>query len=140
VLGLRLAADPAAGRVRQRARTASPERRAAETAEAHDRPGAGTGGVDRPFLDERGRLPDETLAPLAVGLGAAVAATGAIFGPAPVVVGVLPLAWGAWAWLQGASEELAATADEELAATASDLRPADRHAAASVEQDRPRTP
>jgi hypothetical protein len=68
---------------------------------------------DRPFSDESGRIPDETLAPFAVGLGVAVAATGLVFGVAPVVVGLLPLSWGAWTWLTAAGEELAATRLDE---------------------------
>ena len=82
-----------------------------------------------------------TLAPLAVGLGVAIAVTGAIFGPAPVVVGVLPLAWGAWTWLRGASAEFAATerAASDLPATTGEAGGVDRHAAASVEHDGQRT-
>ena len=78
----------------------------AETIPRGEGTGTGTGGVDRPFLDETGRLPDETMAPFAVGLGVAIAGTGLIFGPAPVIVGLLPLAWGAWGWLSGARAEL----------------------------------
>jgi hypothetical protein len=113
VIGLRLVADPASRIVRERARAG-----AAETIPAGEGTGAGTGGVDRPFLDETGRLPDETIAPFAVGLGVAVGATGLIFGPAPVIVGLLPLAWGAWAWLSGARAELdAQERDDDLTAT-----------------------
>jgi hypothetical protein len=72
-----------------------------------------SGDPVRPFLDESGRLPDETLAPFAVGLGVAVAATGLIFGVAPVVLGLLPLAWGAWRWLSSARAELDAQVREE---------------------------
>lgn len=61
---------------------------------------------DRPFLDERGRIPSPTLAPFAVGIGAAVALLSLVFGPAPLLVGVLPLAWGAADWLRRASAEL----------------------------------
>jgi hypothetical protein len=116
IVGVRLALDPRAAAVRRHAarttdrddadRPAVPERRdpggrgpAAE----------GSGGIDRPFVDEAGRLPAETLAPLAVGLGVALVTTGAIFGLAPVIVGLLPFAWGAWAWLHAASAELEAT-------------------------------
>jgi hypothetical protein len=101
LIGLRLALDPASRLVRERSRA-----RAADTIPAGEGTGAGTGDVDRPFLDETGRLPDETIAPFAVGFGVAIAATGLIFGPAPVIVGLLPLAWGAWAWLSGARAEL----------------------------------
>jgi hypothetical protein len=63
-----------------------------------------------PFGDERGRLPQETLAPLALGLGVSLALTAVVFGPWPVVAGIVPLAWGAWSWLRGARDELDATA------------------------------
>ncbi|MFL5686920.1 MAG: hypothetical protein ACJ77D_12770 [Chloroflexota bacterium] len=61
---------------------------------------------DRPLLDERGRIPSPTLAPFAVGIGAAVAVLSLVFGPAPLLVGLLPLAWGAADWLRRASAEL----------------------------------
>lgn len=66
----------------------------------------GRRGVDRPFLDETGRFPSETPAPLAVGAGIALIALAPIFGPAPLVVGLLPFAWGAWTWLSRARAEL----------------------------------
>jgi len=91
VLGLRLHVDPAARQAREAARTA---------------PGTAAAGAERPFLDESGRLPDEGLAPLAVGAGVALIALGGIFGFAPIAVGVLPLAWGAWTWLAAARAEL----------------------------------
>ena len=111
-VGLRLAVDPGAALVRRRSSARRHDVR--ENSSEQPDPGgegptaAGTGGIDRPFNDEEGRIPGETLAPFAVGLGVAIASTGAIFGPAPVVVGLLPLAWGAWAWLRGASDELSA--------------------------------
>ena len=61
---------------------------------------------ERPFLDERGRIPSPTLAPFAVGIGAAIALLSLVFGPAPLLVGILPLAWGAADWLRRASAEL----------------------------------
>ena len=76
------------------------------TAERKDAPGRGTGGVDRPFLDESGRLPDPTLAPFAVGLGVALIVLGPVFGVAPVAVGAVSLVWGAWTWLRAARDEL----------------------------------
>jgi hypothetical protein len=116
LLGMLLARDPRSRAVRRRARAGAGDPRNGDegVTERRDAGGRGpaaegVGGVDRPFLDESGRLPNETFAPLAVGLGAATAATGLIFGPAPVVVGLLPFAWGAWAWLSGASAELEAT-------------------------------
>ncbi len=91
--------------------------------------GGGTGDVDRPFLDEAGRMPAETLGPFAVGLGAAMAATGPIFGLAPVIVGLLPFAWGAWTWLSGAREELdAAESDIDAAEAATAARTAEEDA------------
>jgi hypothetical protein len=101
VIGVRLAADPASREVRAVARD--------RPRPAGDAPGGGTGGIDRPFTDETGRLPTETIAPFAVGLGVAVAATGLIFGPAPLIVGALPVAWGASSWLSAARAELDAT-------------------------------
>jgi Cytochrome c oxidase subunit IV len=61
---------------------------------------------ERPLLDERGRIPSPTLAPFAVGIGASIALLSLVFGPAPLLVGVLPLAWGAADWLRRASAEL----------------------------------
>jgi hypothetical protein len=75
----------------------------------------GRPGIDRPFLDEAGRFPSETPAPLAVGAGIALMALATIFGPAPLVVGLLPFAWGAWTWLAGARAELEARAREDVA-------------------------
>jgi hypothetical protein len=66
-----------------------------------------------PFGDERGRLPAETLAPLALGLGVSLALTAVVFGPWLVVAGIVPLAWGAWTWLRGARDELDATVASE---------------------------
>jgi hypothetical protein len=68
----------------------------------------GSGGVDRPFA-AHGRIPDPTIAPLGVGLGVALVATGAIFGVAPIALGVVPLVWGALIWLGSAADELDAT-------------------------------
>jgi hypothetical protein len=66
----------------------------------------GRPGADRPFLDEAGRFPSETAAPLAVGAGIALMALATIFGPAPLLVGLLPFAWGAANWLASARAEL----------------------------------
>ena len=121
VIGVRLIVDPGAARVRRAADTravaATDEAAAARQVALDDAPGGGTGGIDRPFADEAGRLPTETIAPFVLGLGIAVAATAAIFGPAPLIVGVLPIAWGAWSWLGAAGAELEAT---ELARTDTD--------------------
>jgi hypothetical protein len=66
------------------------------------------GGRDpeRPLLDERGRIPSPTLAPFAVGVGASIALLSLVFGPAPLLVGMLPFAWGAADWLRRARAEL----------------------------------
>ncbi|HEU4920208.1 MAG TPA: hypothetical protein VFT20_10750 [Candidatus Limnocylindrales bacterium] len=115
VIGARLVADPASARVRRRSRsrgTSAPDV-LGEVGDTIDAPAEGSGEIDRPFVDETGRIPDATLAPFAVGLGLALAATGLVFGPAPVIVGLLPLAWGAWRWLTAAGAELRATHIDE---------------------------
>jgi uncharacterized membrane protein YfcA len=104
LIGARLVADPTAATVRRLAR----ERTGLTT----DAPGGGTGEIDRPFGDENGRLPASTIAPFVLGLGIATAATAVVFGPAPLIVGVLPIAWGAWSWLTSARAELEATEAE----------------------------
>ena len=74
------------------------------------REGSGARGRDydpeRPLLDERGRIPSPTLAPFAVGVGASIALLSLIFGPGPLLVGILPLGWGAIDWLRRARAEL----------------------------------
>jgi hypothetical protein len=72
-----------------------------------------TTGVERPFLDESGRLPDPTLAPFAVGLGIALAVLGPVFGVAPVAVGVVSFLWGASMWLAAARDEFDAEEVED---------------------------
>ncbi len=111
VFGYRLARAPVARLVRARSRSGKRD----EALPAEERTGGGSGDIDRPYLDEEGRLPDDTVAPFAVGLGLAIAATGLIFGFAPVVVGALPLAWGAWAWLSDARAELDAEERSDVA-------------------------
>ena len=75
--------------------------------EAAGRRGSGRGrDAERPLLDERGRIPSPTLAPFAVGVGASIALLSLVFGPAPLLVGILPFAWGALDWLRRASAEL----------------------------------
>jgi len=74
--------------------------------------------ADRPFADDTGRLPDATIAPFAVGAGVALAALGLVFGLAPVIVGLLPLGWGALTWLGSANEELVATETDDAAVAA----------------------
>lgn len=67
------------------------------------------GGGERPFLDEAGRLPSDTLAPLAIALGVALGMTSLVFGPWLLVAGIVPLGWGAREWFAGARDELDAT-------------------------------
>jgi hypothetical protein len=88
-----------------------------------DASAGGTGGIDRPFDDPRGVIPDPTLAPFAVGLGAALIATGPVYGLATVAVGALPLLWGTVAWLAAARGEYetarsAAQGEDETARSA----------------------
>ena len=78
-----------------------------------DASGDGASGVDRPFLDESGRLPDPTLAPFAVALGIALVVLGPVFGAAPVAVGLLSFLWGASLWLRDARDELDAEDGED---------------------------
>jgi hypothetical protein len=79
-----------------------------------DLPGAGTGGVNRPFLDEEGRIPEPTLAPLAVGLGVALVGWATIFGLAPLSLALIAFLWGTAMWLRGASDEYGATVRDEV--------------------------
>jgi hypothetical protein len=79
--------------------------------------------ADRPFADDTGRLPDATIAPFAVGAGVALAALGLVFGLAPVIVGLLPLGWGAYTWLASANEELEATEADDDAEAADAVDP-----------------
>ena len=81
--------------------------------------GVRTRDPERPLLDERGRIPSPTLAPFAVGVGVAVALLSLVFGPAPLLVGVLPFAWGAADWLRRASAELEAQESRTGASTES---------------------
>ena len=83
------------------------------TADRKDASVGGTGSVDRPFLDESGRLPDPTLAPFAVALGIALVVLGPVFGAAPVAVGLLSFLWGASLWLRAARDELDAEDGED---------------------------
>jgi hypothetical protein len=81
--------------------------------EGGDVAGGGAGGVDTPFETPLGRLPGETLAPLALGLGVALAITAVVFGPWLLVAGLVPMAWGGWTWYTAARDELRATASHE---------------------------
>lgn len=48
-----------------------------------------------------------------MGAGLALMALASIFGPAPLLVGLLPFAWGAWTWLGRARAELDAQTLED---------------------------
>ena len=74
-------------------------------------------GEERPFEDERGRIPGASLAPLLIGVGVAMVALGLIFGLWSVVAGAIPLLLGLREWLREVSAELRAlAADDEVAA------------------------
>lgn len=119
VIGLRLLVAPQGARVRRAVHQRSEGHPAADVSlDRKDVTGAGAGGIDRPFLDERGRIPSPTLAPFALGLGLSVMLTGVIFGPGPIVAGLVPFAWGAWTWLRGAEHEFDAVERTSLAAEA----------------------
>ncbi|HEY7522265.1 MAG TPA: hypothetical protein VH720_01230 [Candidatus Limnocylindrales bacterium] len=105
-IGVALARSSVAAAVRAAARS-SPD---APTMDRRDIAGGGTGGIDRPFLDEAGRLPSPTFAPFAIGLGVSLALVSIVFGLAMLVVAAPPLVWGAWTWLRRARSELDAQA------------------------------
>ncbi len=65
--------------------------------------------VDRPFLDESGRIPTGSGAPFLVGLGLGIAAMGAVFGLWFVIAGAIPFALGALDWLGDMMHEYEAT-------------------------------
>ena len=92
---------------RRRAEAGAPEAGAPEAGapEAGAAEAGAPEAVDRPFLDEEGRLPAPTLAPFAVGLGVALAALGPVFGFAPVAVGAVSFLWGAGTWFAASREE-----------------------------------
>jgi hypothetical protein len=133
LIGLALAAGAmTAWLVRSRRGAAVRERAARDDLPARvpeggvDRPGGGTGGVDRPFLDEEGRLPEPTIAPLAVGLGVALAAWAPILGLAPLSLALVSFVWGAAMWVRGASAEHGATLREGDAGPALEDDPSER--------------
>ncbi|HEY7589810.1 MAG TPA: hypothetical protein VH723_02385 [Candidatus Limnocylindrales bacterium] len=109
VMAIVLSLQPVSRVVRERARGDRPGVRSA----TRDASGGGTADVERPFLDEEGRFPAPTTAPLAVGAGVALMALATIFGPAPAIVGVLPFAWGVSTWLSSARAELDVVEDIE---------------------------
>jgi hypothetical protein len=70
-------------------------------------------GTEAPFTDESGRIPTDTLAPLEVGFGLAVAALGLVFGAWLILAAILPITLGSLAWLHAAGEELDAIETSE---------------------------
>jgi hypothetical protein len=61
---------------------------------------------DGPFGDESSPVPTRSAAPLTVGVGVALIALGAAFGPWFALAGLLPLLIGAADWLGAANREL----------------------------------
>ncbi len=82
-------------------------------ADEADTSGGGAEGIDRPFHDETGRIPEGSLAPFSFGLGVALIALGPVFGLAPVAVGIVALLWGASGWFSDARSEHEAMRLEE---------------------------
>ncbi len=98
-------------------------------------------GMERPFDDERGRIPVASVAPVAVGVGVALIAFGLIFGPWGVVAGAIPLLLGLREWIGEASAELAAIdVDDELAAAQADVVPPREEATAPQRSHSASTP
>jgi hypothetical protein len=79
----------------------------------HGSVGGGVQGADVPFADESGRIPTDTLAPLEVGFGLAVAALGLVFGAWLILAAILPITLGSLAWLHAAGQELEAIETSE---------------------------
>ncbi len=97
-----------------RAREAGIGARIADLVGTSERP-----GEDRPFEDERGRIPTGSIAPFLIGVAVAMAALGLIFGPWSVAAAVIPFLLGVREWLREVSAEIRALAeDEEQAASA----------------------
>jgi hypothetical protein len=95
----------------------------ADRAEAAIELAPATPDTDRPFLDETGRLPEPTVAPVAVALAVAFIATSIVLGPWLLVAAVLPLAWGAIGWIRDAGAEYRATDAEYRTTDAEDAPP-----------------
>ncbi len=77
---------------------------------------------ERPFEDERGRIPVASLAPVLLGVGVAMVALGLIFGIWSVIAGAIPLALGLREWLREVNGELRALAADEEAEPTRDGR------------------
>ncbi len=66
-----------------------------------------------PLGGEPTRYPAPGCAPIACGLGLALVALGAVYGPPPVLVAAPFLAFGGWTWLMAAVAEYRAVATDE---------------------------
>ncbi len=81
-------------------------------------------GMERPFEDERGRIPVASVAPVSVGVGVALIAFGLVFGVWAIIAGAIPVLLGLREWIGEASAELRAVdVDDELAAAQVDVAP-----------------
>ena len=98
-----------------RSRHVDAEGRALDQSIGPEEEGPGPQGA---FGGDPGRIPAESLAPLEVGFGLAVASLSLAFGIWMLVAGIVPFAAGAFAWLRGAERELRGSErdDNELAA------------------------
>src|SRR5438045_5033392 len=74
---------------------------------------------DRPFEDERGRIPAPTIAPVSLAFGTALTVIGLVFTPALVITGVLLVLIASREWLRSAMAEATAEAVAESAREAS---------------------
>jgi hypothetical protein len=89
------------------------------TGEPSPEPGTEPGlEPDGPFGDESGRIPSPTLAPFAVGLGAALLGVGLILGPWLIGLGLIVFAWGGLDWLFAAGREYRAVDGSDVARAA----------------------
>ncbi len=90
-------------------------RRAEDEARARgivETPEEGSTDANGPFGDDRGRIPSPSIAPFAIGLGAAVLGLGLILGPWLLLVGLIAALLGAVEWLAAAQRELRAVESE----------------------------
>ena len=67
----------------------------------------------RPFEDEAGRIPEPTMAPIALAFGTALTVLGLVFTPALVITGLILSLIAAREWLRSAVEESAAESAAE---------------------------
>ena len=71
---------------------------------------------ERPFQDERGRIPAPTIAPVSLAFGTALTVLGLVFTPALVITGLILVLIAAREWLRAATAEAAAEAAAETGA------------------------